>query len=390
VTELIATVPPIQQRARANSTSMMPSSLVSCGHIAARMQERRAAQRPMSSSLKNETIPEEDWNFSSAEGTIVGDEGEDEGEPCLSQWTSTCIDKRGRFVVEPSSQLGSPATGPSTTTEENCQLTIQSGSPDLDAPCAEIRRGRFSVNPTGAAGAEAAPTTTSLSPASLIEAEEEGRKSRFEVVHHQHDQATPRSRTGSNPLNSSNIGVFAEDRQAHRPSTTSATANASAHHVHPERHPHLHADFAALAAASPGLFSQSAYWQQPTGPALIEHLLHQNDLMRHHLLELRARWSPFYGHSNPMGPPPFDYMYGVGPTSPQLSPVPSANASQSELNYSGIHSRSHLPHQEPHLHHQPSSHQGDQRPRQPSTDSEIEKQMAQLRFENEQLRRRFM
>lgn len=350
------------------------------------MHERRAAtQKPVSSSLKNETIPEEDWNFSSAEGTIVGDEDDDEAldgeeeegdlEPCLTQWTNTCADKRGRFVVEPGSQLGSPTTGPSTTTtDENCQSTIQSGAQDIDAPCAEIRRGRFSVNPTGAAGTETSP---SLSPASMVEAEEEGRKSRFEVVHHPQDQTTPRSRVGSNPQNSSNASAMAD---SHRPSATTSTAiNASAHHVQPERHQHLHGDFAAFASSSvPGIYPQSAYWHQPTGPALIDHLLHQNDLMRHHLLELRTRWSAFYGHANPMAPPPFEYMYG-GPTSPQLSPVPSANASQSELNYSGQQSRSLQPHQE-----------CDQRPRQLSTESELERQMAQLRFENDQLRRRLL
>lgn len=349
----------------------------------------------MSSNLKNETIPEEDWNFSSAEGTIVGEE-EDEGdgevdgdgeegeeeeegdlEPCLTQWTNTCADKRGRFVVEPGSQLGSPTTGPSTTTDENCQSTIQSGAQDIDVPCSEIRRGRFSVNPTGATGAETSPNLASLSPASMVEAEEEGRKSRFEVVHHQQDLTTPRGRVGSNPQNTSAMA------DSHRPSATTSTAiNASAHHVHPERHQHLHGDFAAFASSSvPGIYPQSAYWHQPTGPAMIDHLLHQNDLMRHHLLELRARCSSFYGHANPMAPPPFEYMYGGGPTSPQLSPVPSANASQSELNYSGQQSRSQQPHQDLHC---------EQRPRQLSTESELERQMAQLRFENDQLRRRLL
>lgn len=387
VSELIASVPPIQQRARINSIPLRGLLYLNC-IVAAKMQERRAAtQRPVSSSLKNETIPEEDWNFSSAEGTILGDgedcgeeEGEEEGdlEPCLTQWTNTCADKRGRFVVEPGSQLASPTTGPSTTTEENCQSTIQSGAQEIDASC--VRRGRFSVNPTGAGGSEASPTMQSLSPASMVETEEEGRKSRFEVVHHPQDQPTPRSRIGSNPQNSSNITVMADDRQGHRASSTAATAvNASAHHVHPERHQQMHADFAAFATSSgPGLYPQSAYWHQPTGPALIDHLIHQNDLMRHHLLELRARWSAFYGHANPMAPPPFDYMYG-GPTSPQLSPVPSANASQSELNYSGLQSRSQPPHQE-----------HSERPRQSSADSELERQMAQLRFENEQLRRRLL
>jgi len=373
---------PIQQRARS--------------HVAKVSERRRTGARP-------ETIPEEDveaWDFSSSDTGEEEEEGE--ADALASDWqtnSTLCGDKRGRFVVEQSaastangngSQLGSPIT-----MNEEHQSSIQSASPDekADVP-AEIRKGRFSVNSTGMAvmaDGVTSPTSTVQFPSGLGQQlpigceEEEGRKSRFEVVLPSPQELAARPRLASHPVGQ-HCSVATLPTEETSPSMSAG--NGSINGVHRPNPHHARANNALqqerLVEPFPAHVTHGGYWppqQQQIG--IIDHLLHQTELMRHQLLELRARW-PYYAasssvsmppqyhvahmhqtstmHAPPPPPPPsFDYY-----VSPQYSPVQSVHASQAELMQCRSHSE------------QPAV-----------SDRDLERQLAQLKLENDQLRRRF-
>lgn len=377
-------MPPIQQRAKA--------------HVA-KVSERRRS-RP-------ETIPEEEagWDFDSSscsEGAAVDDEDGLDGDP----WDAThlqTLDKRGRFLVEPGAPAATSQMSSPLTADEQQQVTVQSDE-RISENQAEIRKGRFSVNPsvnTPESGVvspsgenRSMPSASAAAAAALFCGmdEDEGRKSRFEVVlPSPQELAAPRPRLSSQPPgHHSSAAALGIDEisggglhhrtapsappvlpghyqpQGHHPPHSSPHHPANGYHsrssVHHERQPDLY----------PPPQAGTAYWHPPT---LIDYLLHQSELMRQSLLELRARW-PYYGVSSyqPTGPsvmtpaPAFDF-YNI---SPQQSPVSSVHASQGDISNSGA-----LPSAAP---------TSLRSPTEPLEN--LERQLAQLRMENEQLRRR--
>lgn len=386
MSELLASMPPIQQRAKA--------------HVA-KVSERRRS-RP-------ETIPEEEpgWDFDSSSSSAEEEEEADQWDGAHVQ----TLDKRGRFLVEPGAPpAGSPMGSPLTAAGEDQQqqASVQSEERMTEGQ-PEIRKGRFSVNPSvntpesGVVSPSAENRTlpsASVTAAVLLGAleEEEGRKSRFEVVlPSPQELAAPRPRLCSQPApghHSSAAALGLEDGGAGshhpRPAPSAPPVLPSyQQHAHPGHHA-LHSSPPQpqhpgsgyhgrpdrqldLFTAPPPHHTSTAYWHPPT---LIDHLLHQTELMRQYLLELRARW-PYYGVTSYQAPggsmmppaPAFDF-YSI---SPQYSPAPSVHASQGDISNGGA-----MP-----LPTQPS---GLRSPTEPI--EHLERQLAQLRVENEQLRRR--
>lgn len=250
VLSILASVQPIQERAKFNSISL---SFRGCAidayvFLASRMNQKRVSINT-SSSLKHETIPEEDWNFSSEE------DSENEPIDCENRARSTCDgsepgqDRRGRFVVEPTPTATS--VNPSNTVEEG-QSSIQSAVEASAEVNGEIKKGRFCVN--------AAPTPTNSnspngggSPKGILmdlnggaipstslplEIDEEGRKSRFEILPN-----IPENNTTST-LAASNIRHHvssAKNSFDHLPKDSLSTATAI--EANSNDQPHIHRPF---------------------------------------------------------------------------------------------------------------------------------------------------
>lgn len=332
--ELLVAIPPIQQRAKVNT---------------AKMNERRGAR--MASSLKNETIPEEDWDFSSSDELNATDAA----APLeLADATSAPLsDKRGRFVVESATQVVSPT---STILFEEHQTSIGS-SQDNNCLASEIRKGRFSVN----------PNPEPLSP-TVLDVEEEGRKSRFEIV--------PPPLIDTPKLSQRLTSSTDTDARVNQGQTTDLEEPVMPPNIYrPSPHHHVRPGHFTERPAShlpseypPFVGNQYVYAHQQQ----LDQLIHWNELMRQQLFELRMRTpSHSYYQAPPLQPyqgayqgayqgvyglPLAEYGMFFGGASPQTSHVSSANASTNEI--------------------VPDSH------------AELERQLAQLKLENEKLRRR--
>lgn len=322
--ELLVAIPPIQQRAKVNT---------------AKMNERRGAR--MASSLKNETIPEEDWDFSSSDELNAADAA----APLeLADATSVPLsDKRGRFVVESATQVVSPT---STILFEEHQTSIGS-SQDNNCLASEIRKGRFSVN----------PNPEPLSPTAL-DVEEEGRKSRFEIV--------PPPPIDTPKLSQRLTSSTDTDARVNQGQTTDLEEPVMPPNIYrPSPYHHVRPGHFTERPAShlpseypPFVGSQYVHVHQQQ----LDQLIHWNELARQQLFELRMRMpshSCYHAAYQGMyGPPLAEYgmFFGGGGASPHMSHVSSASGSTAEV--------------------------------MSETHAELERQLAQLKLENEQLRRR--
>jgi hypothetical protein len=422
---LLADMKPIQERARANS----------------KVAQRRLASIKTTSSLKHETIPEEDWDFSSSssdddDDDDDGDDGEEDGDCngtlAHANANEACVDKRGRFVVGPNQALS-----PTSTAEEN-QASVNSAAEANEA--GGIKKGRFCVNAaTATTNGSSAPSPRMQDPSPgfqspPMEADEEGRKSRFEILP---NAALASAEHGHGKSEEAKVN-FGDEPHLYRPQPQhhhqqqQQQINLNHHHHHQQQQQQQQQKIsnanASLQASSSML---PEYAQPPPSFAMqpgmlllsashVDHLLHLNDLVRSQLLEMRMgaarsylpQYPPSYDHHHhhlyqpSHNPHPNQYgLNGMGPCSPITSP----HASQADL---GLHGKSvtdfateassneglgyrssyfdHHHHLLLLLNH---SQQPVQRRGQTAMPNDpvlaVERQLVMLRLENEQLKRRY-
>ncbi len=285
---------------------------------------------------------QEDWDF-----TSESDEGE----------FLTFADKRGRFLVEPNSQLGSPTT-----------ISCADGCLEIPDSNAEIRKGRFSVNPSSQ-GSSVTPAVTCAADtlnSSSIDIEEDGKKSRFEVV----PPLPPMTSKGVDPergYNSESQSVAELNHLGNNePETRSRHFNGM---IYPEQsqmkwnHPaSVHHEVCPSFdnnAMSNTWYSQLAYLDQ---------LIHHNELSHKLLVELRSKLLLFPLHRF-YDRPNSTYSQN-SPLCPSFSSAPEKINSPSQSTYTeSVHS--------------------DHSVRPESIVKNLESQLEQLRLENEHLKKRF-
>jgi len=389
--ELLVGLEPIQQRARVN------------------LGKKVGVSKALVSENLNEDHDSDGWDFSSATTTtnssLLAEDGNHLNGANAS--ASSFNTKRGRFFVEsgPSSQPSSPQLDEASNENDSGTGTLIVGVSASSAAAAEVRKGRFSVNATEPIQMESvtSPATqqaisVASSPCSPhIEVEEEGRKSRFEVVLPPSTAATTSATLNQSsqpemakPVRTSSVIQTAERSSGEfpfSPFTSVVSPPAPSISVQPH-HPHhqqaqLHLPMNHLQYNHQMSFGHHHHQLQNQISlqwylAHLDQLLHMNELMKIQLLDLKSRLQ-----MHPSPPPP--------PTSPSSS----ANNFPQSFEAVGIASPTYLAGFSPSGLASPTSSQIDLRsdcipaPSRSSTISdELERQLNQLKLENEQLRRR--
>lgn len=394
---LLVDMRPIQERAKANP----------------KVAQRRLASTKTTSSLKHESIPEEDWDFSSSES-----EGDCNDNDTPANPNEAAVDKRGRFVVGPNQALS-----PTSAAEEN-QASINSAA-ENDAGSGGIKKGRFCVNAAtatatanGSSAASPKMQDAAHSPgvqSPPTEADEEGRKSRFEILP---NAAAASAEYGHGKSDEAKVS-FSEEPHLYRPQPQHHHQPQQMQSMHLHNHHHHHQQQQKAAAhslqASSSMLPEYAqpppsFTMQPgmllLSSSQVDHLLYLNDLVRSQLLEMRMgaarpylpHYPPSYDHHLYQNHNPHpNHSYGLSSLNP-CSPITSPHASQADL---GLHGKSMtdfatdassnegLGYRSSYYGHPQQNQRRGQTAMPNDPVLAVERQLVMLRLENEQLRRRY-
>lgn len=393
--ELLMGLEPIQQRARVN------------------LGKKVGLSKTLVNENPNEDHDSDGWDFSSATTTtnssLLAEDGNHLNGTNVS--SSSFNTKRGRFFVEsgPSSQPSSPQLDEASNENDSGTGTLIGGVAVANSTAAaEVRKGRFSVNANEPIHTDSVTSPATHQSASVacspcsphIEVEEEGRKSRFEVVLPPNTTTTTTGATPNQPsshpemakpVRTSSVIQTTERASVEfpfSPFTSVVSPPAPSMSVQPHNHHHhqqaqLHLPMNHLQYNHQLSFGHHHQLQSQISLqwhlAHLDQLLHMNELMKIQLLDLKSRLQ-----THPSPPPP--------PTSPPSS----ANNFPQSFEAVGIASPTYLAGTSPSGLASPTSSQVDLRsdcipapPRSSCTISdELERQLNQLKLENEQLRRR--